>query len=127
MTSNHERAEKIGKKAVSDDYIEDGGYIRDWLVADILAELDAACAEGEKKANDFAAMRVIEVNKEAVDLAVKCAVEAERERCAKIAESNIKYPGCQQWDERQQTIARRIVEQIRAGVARQDDSQGRPE
>lgn len=28
-------AEEIGRKAVSDDYVEDGGYIRDWLVNDI--------------------------------------------------------------------------------------------
>jgi hypothetical protein len=34
-----QRAEEIAKKAVSDDYIEDGGYIRDWLYDDILAAL----------------------------------------------------------------------------------------
>jgi len=33
------RAEEIAKKAVGDDYIEDGGYIRDWLYADILKAL----------------------------------------------------------------------------------------
>ena len=41
-----EKADEIGKKAVSDDYIEDGGYIRDWLADDILAALSQARAEG---------------------------------------------------------------------------------
>lgn len=46
MTSPQSRAlaEKIGKKAVSDEYVEDGGYIRDWLVDDIEKAIQQAVA-----------------------------------------------------------------------------------
>ena len=46
MKTAEEVAKEIGKKAVSDDYIEDGGYIRDWLVNDIAQALTAFRDEG---------------------------------------------------------------------------------
>ena len=49
-----EKADEIGKKAVSDDYIEDGGYIRDWLADDILAALSQARAEGRAEGGALA-------------------------------------------------------------------------
>jgi hypothetical protein len=41
MTSTdlEKRARKIADKAVSDNYIEDGGYIKDWLYSDLLEAL----------------------------------------------------------------------------------------
>ena len=41
MKTPEQIAKAIGRKAVSDDYVEDGGYIRDWLVNDIAQAIRA--------------------------------------------------------------------------------------
>ncbi len=49
-----ERAKRIGKKAVSDDYVEDGGYILDWLVNDIVEALESVERETLERAANIA-------------------------------------------------------------------------
>jgi hypothetical protein len=43
------KARQIGDKAVSEDYIEDGGYIKDWLVQDIAQTLQEVRDTGVDK------------------------------------------------------------------------------
>jgi hypothetical protein len=74
-----EMAEKLGKKAVSDDYIEDGGYIRDWLVDDIEQAL-TQFAEAQAMAGKLYGPSVLEtIEKAKRDSFAEC-----RKRAAKI-------------------------------------------
>ena len=56
------RAEAIAKKAAGDDYIEDGGYIRDWLCADIENALIETRLEALREGAEVISLAKLEID-----------------------------------------------------------------